>query len=161
MSRSILATYATPVLPEWIDYNGHLNVAYYMLVFDRGTDGLFDLLEIGAAYRRAGGHTIYALEAHLSYLRELRLGDPLRVTTQLVAADAKRLRVFHRMEHESEGFLAATCELMCLHVDPSGPRAVAFPPAAKERIDRLLEEHRALPVPEQLGRSIAMSPLRL
>src|SRR5258708_3647347 len=128
----------TPVLPEWIDYNGHMNVAYYVLVFDRGTDGLFDRLDIGAAYRKATDHTLYALEAHVSYQREVRAGDEIVVTTQLIAADAKRLHIFHFMRHAEKAYLAATIELMCLHVDLAGPRAAPFPEAAAQRIASLL-----------------------
>jgi acyl-CoA thioester hydrolase len=156
MSTGPLASYAASILPEWIDYNGHMNVAYYVLVFDRGTDGLLDTLGLGAEYRRTTDHTMYALESHVCYLRELQVGNPVQVTTQLVAADAKRLHVFHRMEHATDGFLAATNELMCLHVDLSGPRSVPFPDTARKRIDSLVAAHGRLQQPEQLGRSIRM-----
>jgi acyl-CoA thioester hydrolase len=153
---ALLETYRTDVLPEWIDYNGHMNVAYYVLVFDRGTDGLLDRLGLGEAYRRSSNFTLYALEAHVSYLREVRVGDPLVVTTQLVAGDAKRLHFFHFMHHAEAGYLAATEELMTLHVDLTGPRAAPIPAAEAARVAALLEEHRALPAPPQLGRSIRM-----
>jgi acyl-CoA thioester hydrolase len=153
---ALLETYRTAVLPEWIDYNGHMNVAYYVLVFDRGTDGLLDHLGLGAAYRRATDNTLYALEAHVSYLREVREGDPLVITTQLIAGDAKRLHFFHFMHHAEAGFLAATSELMTLHVDLAGPRAAPIPAAEAARVAALLEEHRHLPAPPQLGRAIGL-----
>src|SRR5208282_2490885 len=99
MTTAPLAPFRATVLPEWIDYNGHLNVAYYLLAFDRASDHLLDQLGLGEAYRRATGHSIYVLEAHLTYEHELKLGDALAVTSQLIDADRKRLHVFHRMYH--------------------------------------------------------------
>src|SRR3546814_15260526 len=68
------------VLPEWIDYNGHMNVDYYLLAFDQATDLFFDHLGLGAAHRAATGGSTFAGDIHLTYRRELREGDPLRVT---------------------------------------------------------------------------------
>jgi acyl-CoA thioester hydrolase len=156
MSEAPLALYRDAVAPEWIDYNGHMNVAYYVLAFDRGTDRLLDHLGLGEAYRRATRHSIYVLEAHVTYERELKAGDPIAVTTQLIDADHRRLHVFHRMYHEEAGYLAATNELLALHVDLAGPRAVAMPAAAQAAVARLMAEHRALARPPQLGRRIAL-----
>jgi acyl-CoA thioester hydrolase len=156
MSVSLPVLYRTAVLPEWIDYNGHMNVAYYMLVFDKGTDALFDRLGIGEAYRRETDRTVYALEAHITYQREVKQDDAVRVEARLVAADAKRLHVFHRMVRESDGVLAATNELLFLHVDLAGPRAAPFPDGARRNIDGLLAEHAGLPAPPELGRSISL-----
>jgi len=152
----MLAPLRLTVLPEWIDYNGHMNLAYYVLAFDKGTDALLDHLGLGAAYRHETNHSLYALEAHVTYDQEVRLGDPLLIETQLIDADAKRLHIFHRMRHADRGFLAATTELMALHVDLAGPSAVPFPPSAQAAIDALLAEHRRLPPPPQLGRSISI-----
>jgi acyl-CoA thioester hydrolase len=149
--------YRTAIRPEWIDYNGHMNVAYYMLVFDKGTDALFDRLGIGEAYRRATDRTVYALEAHITYQREVKQDDAVRVEGRIVAADEKRLHVFHRMLRESDGDLAATNELLFLHVDLAGPRAAPFPDAARREIDALLAEHADLPAPPELGRSISLA----
>jgi acyl-CoA thioester hydrolase len=151
-----LAPFRASVLPDWIDYNGHLNVAYYLLVFDRASDNLLDHLGLGAAYRRATNHSIYVLEAHLTYERELRLGDAMLVTTQLIAADRKRLHIFHRMYHGGENYLAATNELMALHVDLAGPRAAPIPEKVFAAVERLRTEHSELPTPPQLGRRIGL-----
>jgi acyl-CoA thioester hydrolase len=152
----MLAPLRLTVLPEWIDYNGHMNLAYYVLAFDKGTDVLLDYLGLGAAYRREANHSLYVLESHVTYDQEVKLRDPLVIETQLVDADAKRLHMFHRMRHADEGFLAATTELMALHVDLAGPRAAPFPAPAQAAIAALLAEHRRLPRPPQLGRSISI-----
>jgi acyl-CoA thioester hydrolase len=156
MTADPTAPFTCRVLPEWIDYNGHMNLAYYMLVFDKATDWLFDRLGIGDAYRQATGHSMFALEAHVTYERELKEGDPLSIETQLVDADAKRLHFFHRMHHAEQGYLAATGELLAIHVDMAGPRAAPFPRQAAAAIESMLAEHRRLPRPAQVGRSIGL-----
>jgi acyl-CoA thioester hydrolase len=147
--------YRDVVVPEWIDYNGHMNVAYYVLAFDRATDRLFDYLGIGEAYRRATHHSLFALEAHVTYERELRLGDEFEIVTQLIDADRKRLHLFHAMTRTKDSELSATIELMGLHVDMAGPKSAELPDAAYAKIEALLAEHRLLP-PPQLGRKIGI-----
>src|SRR5215469_14576417 len=81
--------YRAAVAPEWIDYNGHMNVAYYVLAFDRATDLLLDHLGLGEAYRRATNRSLFVLEAHVTYARELRAGDRFEIETRLIDADRK------------------------------------------------------------------------
>jgi len=156
MPTQPLDVYRAAVQADWIDFNGHMNVAYYVLVFDRATDVLLDHLGLGVAYRQRTNHTVYVLEAHLTYEREVKDGDRLRVTSQLVDADAKRLHFFHAMYHADEGYLVATNELLTLHVDLAGPRSVPFAADRQNAVDRLLAEHRSLQRPAQLGRVIGI-----
>jgi acyl-CoA thioester hydrolase len=144
------------VRPEWIDYNGHMNVGYYLVAFDQVTDVLFETLGLGPAYRAATGHTTYVVETHLTYDREVKAGDRLRVTSQVIDADEKRLHLFHRMEHAQEGHLVSTNELMFLHVDGSGPRAAPWREPARSRLFQLRDAHAELPRPAQLGRVIGI-----
>ncbi|HEV2549145.1 MAG TPA: thioesterase family protein [Stellaceae bacterium] len=156
MSEHRLVAFRGRVEPQWIDYNGHMNVGYYVVAFDKGTDGLLDHLGLGEAYRRATNHSIYVLEAHVTYVRELKLDAPFIIDTQLIDADEKRLHFFHRMHHADQGFLAATNELLALHVDLAGPRAAALPTDAAARLAPLVAAHRRLPAPPQLGRRIGI-----
>ena len=144
------------VRSEWIDYNGHMNVAYYVLVFDHAVDVMFDLLGLGVAYREETDQSTFALEGHVNYLREVAEGDPLRVTTQLLDFDEKRLHYIHQMYHETEGWLAATSEWMSLHVDMKAKRAAPFPDEIHARIASLMDAHRDLPPPDQVGRRIGI-----
>jgi acyl-CoA thioester hydrolase len=144
------------VLPEWTDYNGHMNLAYYMLAFDHATDLLFDLLELGGDYRQRTDCSLFTLEAHITYERELLAGDRLRVTTQLIDCDAKRLHYFHFMYHGEQGYLTATNELISLHVDLATRRSSPFPPGGRAAIERILAAHRSLPRPQWLGRMIGI-----
>jgi acyl-CoA thioester hydrolase len=148
--------YRAAVAPEWIDYNGHMNVAYYVLAFDRATDRLFDYLGIGESYRRATNHSIFALEAHVTYERELRAGDAFEIATLLIDADRKRLHLFHAMSRPENAELVATIEVMGLHVDMNGPRSAPLPDDVHAKVEALLAEHRRLPQPPHLGRKIGI-----
>lgn len=156
MTSLPLTPFRAAVAPEWIDYNGHMNVAYYVLAFDRATDRLLDYLGIGEAYRRTTNHSIFALEAHVTYERELRASDPFTIGSRLIDADRKRLHLFHTMTKGDAGELAATIEVMALHVDLAGPRSAPIPAEAFAKIEALLAAHRQLPVPPQLGRKIGI-----
>lgn len=148
--------YRAAVAPEWIDYNGHMNVAYYVLAFDRATDHLLDYLGIGENYRRTANCSIFVLEAHVTYERELRAGDTFAIDTRLIDADRKRLHLFHAMTTPGSDAPAATIEVMALHVDLTGPRSAPLPDGVWVKIETLLAAHRELPVPRQLGHKIGI-----
>jgi acyl-CoA thioester hydrolase len=141
---------------EWIDYNGHMNVAYYVLAFDHATDVWFEHLELGEAYRKRTGCSIFALELHVLYMAELREGDPLRITTQLLGHDDKRLHFFHRMYHAESGTLSASLEIMGLNVEMAARKARPFPADARPRIEAVAAAHAALPRPPEAGRTIGL-----
>ncbi len=144
------------VREEWLDYNGHMNVAYYVLVLDRATDIFMDAIGVDAAYRARAKGSLFALEQHVIYLDEVRLGDSLRVTTQLVDHDDKRVHYFHRMYHGEKGYLAASGEFLSVHVDLGARRSRPFPPEITARIKRMKAAHTALSRPEEVGRSIGI-----
>lgn len=156
MSEGALVTYRTVVPAEWVDYNGHLNIGCYMIAFDRATDGLALALGIGEDYLRRTGNSYYVVEAHLSFVREVMEGRPIRIDSRLVGADDKRVHFFHEMFEEQAGFLAATAEMLGLHIDLGRRRAAPFPPQEARAIAALLERHRRLPRPSQLGRAVAL-----
>lgn len=151
-----LDRYRGRVLPEWVDYNGHMNVAYYVLAFDQATDVLFDFLGFDEAYRQRTGCSLFALEQHVSHFDEVRLGDRLRITTQVLGHDAKRLHHFHRMYHAEKGYLAATTELMGLHVDLTQRRGCPYPPELLARLEAVAAAHAGLPRAPETGRGIAL-----
>jgi acyl-CoA thioester hydrolase len=145
------------VEPGWIDYNGHLNMAYYNVLFDRAVDQAYELLGIGLAYVERTRHSCFTAEVHLRYLRELQAGDPVRVTLQLLGFDAKRLHYFEQLFHAEHSWLSATSENMALHVDMDARKTVAFPSEIALRLARMKEAHAVLlPVPQGVGRRIAM-----
>ncbi len=145
--------------PQWIDYNGHLNMAYYNVMFDRAIDELWLKLGIGPGYMRERNGSTFTAECHVRYLREVHLGDPLQVSILLVGADEKRLHTFEQLRHATEGWLSATSENMTIHIDMSSRKTAPFPPDIGVRIDTLAEAHRAIIRPEGIGRKVAM-PLK-
>jgi acyl-CoA thioester hydrolase len=118
-----LDVYRDVVRPEWIDNNKHMNVGYYLVVFDFATDAWMDFIGLDRAHRQEHHITTFCLEAHLTFAREVREGDPLRFITRLLGWDAKRLHYLHEMYHATEGYLSATNELMSLHVSEATRRA--------------------------------------
>ena len=142
--------------PQWIDYNGHLNMAYYNVLFDRAVDELWSRLGIGPGYLQARQHSTFSAECHVRYIREIHLGDPLQVSTLLVAADDKRLHTFQELRQASDGWLSATSENMSLHMDMTARKVAPFPPDIRANVAALAEAHRALPRPDGIGRSIGM-----
>ena len=144
------------VLPEWIDFNGHMNVAYYVMAFDHGVDGLTSYLDIGPEGIEARGTSTFTLEMHTNYLQELHLDDPIRLTCQLLDYDSKRVHFFFNMYHTEEDYLAATCEQLLLHVNLEERRSSPFPQSAVSKLETLMLLHRQLPRPEKAGRSIGI-----
>lgn len=140
---------------DWIDYNGHLNMAYYNVLFDKCADDAFELMGMGPAYAKDRRLTIYTAEAHICYVRELHLGDPVRGTFQLLDHDDKRLRAYQELHH-IDGWLAATSEVLTLHIDMSGPKVAPFPPDVHVKVKAMRAAHESLPMPERAGRSIAI-----
>jgi acyl-CoA thioester hydrolase len=145
------------VEPGWIDYNGHLNMAYYNVLFDRAVDEAYELLGCGLAYVEQSRHSCYTVEVHVRYLRELHAGDAVRVTFHLLDYDGRRLHYFEQLFHAIEGWLSATSENMALHVDMDARKIASFPAAVTERLARMKAAHAALPRPESIGRRIAMA----
>jgi len=142
--------------PAWIDYNGHLNMAYYNVLFDRAVDEVFELLGCGADYVKKRQLSFFTAEAHVRYLRELHAGDPVRVTFQLLDFDAKRMHCFEQLFHAQEGWVSATSENMSLHVDMTAKKTAPFPTDLVKRLTQMRASHAKLPRPEAAGRSIAM-----
>jgi acyl-CoA thioester hydrolase len=139
----------------WIDYNGHMNMGYYTVLFDRAADEAFEELGLGPAYKAARNHTTFTGEFHVRYIRELKPGDRVASTFHLIDHDAKRFHSFQELYHE-DGWLAATGEGLTLHVDLSGPKVVPMPAEIRARIAAMAQAHAALPRPEGVGRSIGI-----
>jgi acyl-CoA thioester hydrolase len=139
------------VLPEWIDFNGHMNVAYYVLAFDHGVDALWVDFGITAEHVQKNQSSTFAVETHVLYKQELKLDDPYVVTAQVLAFDAKRIHQFQRMYHAESGFLAATAEWMTLHVDLKKRRVAPWPEDILNAIARVAKSQGDWPYPDEVG----------
>lgn len=152
-----IAWHEEAVRPEWIDRNGHMNLAYYVVIFDHATDVVFDALGIGEAYTRSTGNSLFAVESHILYERELKAGERVRVRIHVLGAEAKRLHIAHEMFTEASDGRVALQELMCVHVDMATRRSAPFPPDRQAAIAALAAAHARLPQPAGLGRRIALN----
>ncbi|HDY94752.1 thioesterase [Sulfitobacter sp. M220] len=142
------------VQPEWIDFNGHLNMAYYSVLMDNAVDDAYHQIGFGPEYQKTG-HTTYVAEFHVCYLRELHEGASTYCTFQLLDFDEKRFHSFTQLWHE-DGWLAATGEALTLHIDQSGPRVAPMPADIMARLEAMRSAHATLPYPEQAGRKIGL-----
>ncbi len=142
--------------PQWIDYNGHLNMAYYNVMMDRAIDELWLQLGIGPAYKKERHGSTFTAECHVRYLREIHLGDPVQVTIHLLGADEKRLHTFEELRHAGEGWISATSENISLHIDMTTRKVAPFPPDIRARIAEVAALHAVVPRPEGIGRKVTM-----
>jgi acyl-CoA thioester hydrolase len=145
------------VLPEWIDVNNHMNVAYYVLAFDRGVDSLWSRFGITEEHIQECQSSTFAVESHVIYRRELKLDDPFIVTAQILAYDAKRIHQFQRLYHAEEHFLAATAEWMNLHVDLATRRVAPWPRTILDDIHKVAATQGEWPYPHESGRQMRVN----
>ena len=144
------------VLAEWVDANRHMNDGFYAVAFGAASWRVQDHLGLHAEYRARTGGTLYSVEAHLTWDRELSLGQRLHIESLVLGADAKRLRVFHRLFATGEGYCAATMDVMMLHVvqGEDGVRTRPFPEEIVRHLERVAAEHAALGMPVEAGRAV-------
>jgi acyl-CoA thioester hydrolase len=141
---------------QWIDYNGHFNMAYYNVLFDRDSDVGLALLGLGPAYVKKTGNSYFTLEAHVSYLRELKQSDQVKIATQILDFDQKRLHYVQTMHHTKEDWIACVTENIVMHVDLATKKSSPMPADVLAKIREAYEIHKALPVPIQVGHKIGI-----
>lgn len=151
-----LAIHTATVLPEWIDYNGHMNVAYYVLAFDHVTDAFLDYIGLDHDYKAKANVTTFVADMNVTYVREVVEGDSLKFTTQLLEFDDRKFRYFHSMYHADQGYLAATNELLSLHIDLSARRVGPMSGAILTRLRQVQDAHSVLSPPRGAGRVLGM-----
>jgi len=145
--------------PDWIDYNGHLNMAYYHVLFDRMIDIAFEAMGIGPSYVERTKRSVFSVEVHVCYLDEVRLEDTVEVSLRVLGHDAKRIHVFEEMRRVGDGVVAATSETMLVHVDLAERRVATFEADVHRLLEEAVRQQAHLPAPERQGRSIAL-PVR-
>ncbi|HEX3349954.1 MAG TPA: thioesterase family protein [Acetobacteraceae bacterium] len=151
------ARYEGVVRNEWIDSNGHMNLAYYIVLFDAAADLLFDALGYGTEDRKATGHGPFAVETHTLYQNELFAGEQVRVASQIIATAPKRLHVAYEMSRSAAGVPAAFQEVMYINVDLGQRRSAPFAPEVQARITAAFATHAGLPRPPWIGRHVGIT----
>ncbi|GGL87215.1 thioesterase family protein [Pseudooceanicola nanhaiensis] len=143
------------VRPEWIDHNGHMNMAYYGVLFDKGSSHVYRRIGFGNEYRRAHRHTTFSGEFRVRYLRELKLGDRVRCAFQMLDVGPKSFHYVQELIH-SDGWVAATGEELSLHIDQTGPRVAPYPPQIMSALEAIMAEQAHLPRPEFIGQKMGL-----
>ena len=153
-----LETGSAIVQPEWIDLNGHMNVAYYALAVDPATDIAFNHVGVGFDDIPRTRHTMFIVDKHLRFHREVALGAAMHFTTQLLGYDDKRIHIYHRMYDTAAAEIACTVEMLALHASLATRRVVPFPEDALGRLAAWWAEQKTLAWPEDAGRKLAVKP---
>src|SRR3954453_24022604 len=151
-----LDIHRSTVLPEWVDWNGHMNVAFYVLAFDQASGAFMRNMGLGRPYVDGKHGMTFVLETHVTYDREMRGGAPMRFTTQLLDRDAKRVHLFHEMYHGEQGYLAATNETIVMNIHSASRGSAPWPPQAAERLEAVWDTHKLLPRPAKAGRVMGL-----
>tara|TARA_Y100000766_G_C18761122_1_gene533464 strand:- start:5 stop:499 length:495 start_codon:yes stop_codon:yes gene_type:complete len=144
------------VLKEWIDYNNHMNVAFYVLAFDRGVDRLMDTVGITSSYINQQNNSMFTLEMRVHYLKELLAGDVFYITCQLLDLDSKRIHYFLRMYNQKEGFLAAESEQLMMHINLESRKSISFPKSIKNNLTNIFDAHKKLIQPDKVSQKIGI-----
>ncbi|ANG64871.1 thioesterase [Marinobacterium aestuarii] len=152
-----LTVFEGPVQPEWIDYNGHMNDACYVLVFSQAIDEFMLQIGLDAVFREAHQVSIYTLQSMVHYLQEVSLGEPLRVEARLLESDAKKLRVFFTLRHGETDAELAAMETLLLHMDMAAHRGAPMLPDTEARVQALQQHQAGSDWPALAGRSIALT----
>lgn len=152
--------YHGTVRPEWIDHNGHMNLAYYVLAFDLATDEFFNLFGMNQAYRDATGCSTFAGDIHVYYKRELREGEAFTVTSTLLGFDEKRIRYMNQMYRADDGSDVALMEAVSLHVDLTRRRVAPMHDQLSAGLAKMQAEQGAFEVPPEIGRTIEKPPIQ-
>jgi acyl-CoA thioester hydrolase len=152
-----LEVHRETVGPDWIDYNGHMNVAYYLMAADHAMEAFGDYIGVGESYMRSANKSTFAVDMRIVYMRELVLGAPIRVTAQLIAFDAKRIHVSLALLHGDEGWISALSEWVLVHVDLATRGSQPMPEKTLSKLAEILAVHEGLPRHKALTRPFGLA----
>jgi acyl-CoA thioester hydrolase len=159
--QSPFDAYRDVVRPEWIDDNRHMNMGYYLVVFDIASTPFFHFMGLTPEHRKRARITTFAAESHIVFLREVRAGDPLRFQSRLIGFDPKRIHFASRMLHGTEDYLAATVESLSLHIDLGTRRVAPMAAEVQVRLAEIKAQHDNLPPWGEIGRNVSLQARRL
>ncbi|WP_020593249.1 L-carnitine dehydrogenase [Kiloniella laminariae] len=154
-----LELHSDKVHPEWVDYNGHMTESRYLQVFGDASDALYRYVGVNDVYH-AQGNSYYTVETHIYNVKEVAAQAPLKVTTQLLGLDNKRLHFVHNIYHAKDNTLLATGEQMVLHVDTAAGKACPAKPEVLDILQKIMDAHSKLPQPDYRSREMAVPPAK-
>jgi len=148
--------FESPVLSDWIDYNGHMNDAYYVVAFSKGIDAFMVHIGLDETFRSENSVSIYTLQSMVQYLQEVSEGEPLVIKGQLLESDNKKLRLYMTMYHAKTNDVLATMETLLLHMNMKEHRAAPFLPETLAIVEKINTSHASLPAPDNAGAGIRL-----
>ena len=139
------------VIEEWIDYNDHMNVSYYLLIFDKfGADKLNEIFKMGELSAKTTKKSTMIVESHITYNQELKVDDEVDINLVYFNHDKKRLQYKMEMVHKRDKYLASTIEILELYVDLNKRKVVEFENEKIEIMDNFIKENKSKFVTENL-----------
>ena len=129
------------VIKDWTDYNGHLNVAFYVHIFDIAADAMLDNFNMGGESAKRNKKTTFVVEMYTAYNQEVRLGEEVETHVTYVNHDKKRIHYRLSMFHKEKKYLAATNEVISLYVDLSKRKVVEFDPDRLKIMDDFIKNN--------------------
>ena len=130
------------VLPEWTDYNGHMNLAFYIHLFDSSWEVLLEKFNIGENSAKNEKRTTFAVESHTTYDMEVKVDDEVDMNLLFLDFDKKRLVYKLEMIHKKDKYLASTTEVCSLYVDLNSRRVTEFEESKKMLIERFIDDNK-------------------
>lgn len=145
------------VKDNWLDANGHMNVAHYVTAFDDGSCPMFDEIGLGWDYTHGGESSVFMVSSSIDFRRELLAGDPLEMTTRLLGFDRRRIHVYQELFQREQRYLAAQAEFVFVHVSLTSRHVTNIPKAALTRLAEIAKAHAEMPQPAFIGRPIGLN----
>ena len=130
------------VKKEWTDYNGHMNLAFYIHLFDVGWEVMLNKFNMGEQAAKTEKKTTFAVESHTTYDQEVKEGDEVDINLLFLDSDKKRLVYKLEMIHKNENYRAATTEVCSLYVDLSKRKVAEFEPLKKQKINDFIQQNK-------------------
>ena len=130
------------VKSEWTDYNGHMNLAFYIHLFDSAWEVLLQKFNIGEDAAKIEKRTTFAVESHTTYDMEVKVGDEVDINLLFIDFDKKRIVYKLEMIHKSEKYLAATTEVCSLYVDLNSRKVTEFEKSKSNLIKNFIEDNK-------------------
>ena len=147
------------VQSNWIDYNGHMNVAYYLMIADRGMEAFCSYIGIGEAYKRETNKSTFALDTRCVYLREVLVNTRIRVSAQLIEYDQKKFHVSLELTHDEENWCSAISEWVLVHVDLATRKSEPLPQYVTTTLQEIMDAHNSLPRHKVLERPFGLGKI--
>ncbi|MDE1167057.1 MAG: thioesterase family protein [Pseudomonas sp.] len=148
-----MISYQTTIIEEWVDYNGHLRDAFYLLIFSYATDAFMERIGVDPA---RDNHSLFTLECHLNFLHEVKRGEAVQVHTQVIGHDSKRVHLYHSLHVNDAQEPVAASEQMLLHVSLEGPKSTHLREQNLEHLKAIVMSQAGMPAPCHVGRVIAL-----